>query len=543
MKVKAKAQGVVLMTCNWCIPALTQGSQIPGGGEIFSVRCTGSIRPDLIYRAFTRGAQGVLIIGCHEDECHFVTGNDVARNTVEHVKEVLRRANIDPRRVRLELPKNPKPEKLWRLVDEVRNIVAGLGPLKIESLPKESAKKEIRSLAQIVQKYGGSACFDCGKCTALCTVARQDETFSPRGMVHQAMLEPRKVTLGGRQLWQCRTCGRCSERCPQGVFFPQIIRALREEARTEGYKPQVLHGGVFDFLGTLSVSPVFRNVWQNWPPEDVETDENSDIGLYLGCLPFYDALFSKSFNVKPMDIANGAIRILNLMGIKPRLLPKLGCCGHDFYWTGRTNAFRKIAKVNSEKLKAEGINTLLTICPECAATFNLFYPKVYEGGMGNITVTHLLKYLGDRSQYLRFHRRRHRTRRVTFHDPCRLVRHLGVVDEPRKLLKNIPQVELREMPYSGRLAYCCGTAGWTGCDAASKTTQLGRLKFAKEIGAEVLLSACPKCYLHFNCARTDIPPDMEPVQIRDIFTFLAGSLLPLSEQAAAAAAKIEKAEV
>jgi Fe-S oxidoreductase len=104
-------------------------------------------------------------------------------------------------------------------------------------------------------------------------------------------------------------------------------------------------------------------------------------------------------------------------------------------------------------------------------------------------------------------------------------------------------VDFREMPYSGRLAYCCGTAGWTGCDAVSKITQLGRLKFAKEIGAEILLTACPKCNLHFNCARKDIPPDKEPVQVRDIFTFLAGSLLPLGEQAAAEAAKVEKAEV
>ncbi len=76
----------------------------------------------------------------------------------------------------------------------------------------------------------------------------------------------------------------------------------------------------------------------------------------------------------------------------------------------------------------------------------------------------------------------------------------------------------------------------------SKATQLGRLRFAKEIGAEILLSACPKCFLHFNCARADIPPDTEPVQVQDIFTFLAASLLPLKPDAAAEAAQAEKTE-
>ncbi|TET33724.1 MAG: hydrogenase iron-sulfur subunit [Planctomycetota bacterium] len=521
-----RAKGVVMMTCQWCIPELAEGSAIPGGGEIFSVACTGSIRPDLIYKAFERGAQGVLIIGCAENRCHFVNGNIIAQKTVDQVREVLKRANVDPRRVRLELPKNPKPERLWRLVDEVRSVVAELGPLKITPLPKEPEDKEKRTLSEIVQTFGGSACLDCGKCSALCTIAQQDDTYSPRLMVHQAMLEPREVTLGSHLLWQCRTCGRCSERCPQGVFFPRIIRALREVAFTEGHAPQVLHGGVFRFLATLAVSPVFQHTWTDWLPEDVELDPGSDVALYPGCLPFYDAIFSEDLNVKPMESAIGAIRILNLMGIKPRLVDDIGCCGHDLYWTGQAAAFAKVAQVNTDKLEASGIKTLVTVCPECTATFDLFYPRVYEGGTGAVEVVHLLKFMDDRSRQLRFHRRRHRVHKVTYHDPCRLVRHLGIVDEPRRLLERIPQVDFREMPYSGRLAYCCGTAGWTGCDAISKKTQLGRLRYAKEIGAEVMLTACPKCFLHFSCARSDMPAESEPVRLRNIFSFLAASLLP-----------------
>jgi Fe-S oxidoreductase/coenzyme F420-reducing hydrogenase delta subunit len=530
------AKGVVMITCQWCIPDLPEGSPVPGGGEVMSIRCTGAIRPDLIYDAFTRGAQGVLIIGCAEGECHYVKGNEVAKRTVMEVKDVFRRAFLDPRRIRLELVKNPTPAKLWPMVEDMRKVVRELGAMRIKVLPLEKPKN--RDVAEIIRMHGGGACLSCGKCTALCPVSATNENFSPRSLVNMAMLAPREEVLSNPAIWRCRACGRCAERCPEGVQFRRIIRALREEAWSEGYRPQPLHGDFVSFLSMLSISPVFKNTWgtwgkydadeselgRKWPPAGLQFDQNSPVAFYPGCLPFYETIFGKKLAVDPMEIATSAITILNNMGIKPRLIPELGCCGHDLYWTGRTGGFTEVAKVNVDKLEKSGIKTLITICPECASTFTKEYPKVLRAA--KVEVLHLLEYMSAHLSDLRFHKRRARNHVVTYHDPCRLVRHLDVIEQPRKILEQVPQVELREMPYAKELAFCCGTAGWTGCDASSKQVQMKHLADAKATGAEAILTACPKCFLHFNCARKDLGSAEEPVKIQDIFTFLAASILP-----------------
>ena len=103
-----------------------------------------------------------------------------------------------------------------------------------------------------------------------------------------------------------------------------------------------------------SISPVFKHTWggwphwqhgdEIWPPSDVEIDPTGDVGLYLGNLPFLDAIFGHRLNIKTMNIATSAIRILNLMGIRPRLMQEMGSSGHDLYWSGRTAASLRTAR-------------------------------------------------------------------------------------------------------------------------------------------------------------------------------------------------------
>jgi heterodisulfide reductase subunit D len=114
--------------------------------------------------------------------------------------------------------------------------------------------------------------------------------------------------------------------------------------------------------------------------------------------------------------------------------------------------------------------------------------------------------------------------RVTYQDPCRLGRHLGVYDAPRQVIQGLG-VELAEMPRHRENALCCGTNGWTHCGVANKQIQVDRLQEACATGADVLVTACLKCQIHFKCAMQDREfGDQLSIQIEDLATLVAQAL-------------------
>ena len=83
---------------------------------------------------------------------------------------------------------------------------------------------------------------------------------------------------------------------------------------------------------------------------------------------------------------------------------------------------------------------------------------------------------------------------MTYHDPCDLGRTCGIYEAPRRLLRAIPGVELREMKDNRELALCCG-GGDVEMAAPSLSAALARRRLAqaRETGAEVIVSACQQC--------------------------------------------------
>jgi Fe-S oxidoreductase len=106
---------------------------------------------------------------------------------------------------------------------------------------------------------------------------------------------------------------------------------------------------------------------------------------------------------------------------------------------------------------------------------------------------------------------------VTYHDPCRLGRRAGIYDAPRELIQLLPETHLIEMGRNRQNAVCCGTSGWMECSSCSKALQIERLEEALDTGGRTLITACPKCQIHLNCAKDNTDLD---VDIVDIYTFL-----------------------
>jgi heterodisulfide reductase subunit C len=91
---------------------------------------------------------------------------------------------------------------------------------------------------EIAQQPGGEnikVCFGCGVCTASCPVREIDETYNPRKIIRMAILGMRDAVLKSEFIWLCSTCYTCTERCPQGVKFTEVINALSNIASKEGY--------------------------------------------------------------------------------------------------------------------------------------------------------------------------------------------------------------------------------------------------------------------------------------------------------------------
>jgi len=106
-----------------------------------------------------------------------------------------------------------------------------------------------------------------------------------------------------------------------------------------------------------------------------------------------------------------------------------------------------------------------------------------------------------------------------------------VYDAPRRVIDALPGTGLVEMDRAGKDALCCGTSGFLNCDAASRKLQAQRLNSARDTGADALVTACPKCAIHFTCAQTAARRKGEPlppVRLMD-FTVLAASRLRAGE--------------
>ncbi len=369
-----------------------------------------------------------------------------------------------------------------------------------------------------VQDTKAYYCLECGICTGSCPVSRYYPEFSPRILVERALLGADDEMLAEREIWTCLTCGTCTARCPSTVDYNEFTRRTREEARARGFRGIDTHAGTVQALQALEAERSTRRDL-GWIAPDLKASRKGPLLFYTGCLPYFDVVF-KDLDVDTIGMANAVVRLLNACGRRPAVSADERCCGHDLYWTGDTETFRKLARSNLKMVKDTGAKMVVFACPECYAMFKLVYPR-YVGPLG-FEVTHITEFLAQHAAggKLSFGER---PSTVTYHDPCRLGRYLGVYDAPRELLAAVPELDVREMPRARAEAVCCGSSGWVGCTRINKSIQKERLKEAADTGAATLVTACPKCNIHLSCAAKDGDIDSD-IKIEYVATFLADAL-------------------
>ena len=360
-------------------------------------------------------------------------------------------------------------------------------------------------------------CMECGVCTGSCPVSRQIFTFSPRQMIKRSLVQARSELLQSHDLWACLSCARCSERCPVEIDFPEFIRQYREEARKVDNLPVESHHGVLQSISELQTRQIVQKRTA-WAAEAGQFAETGDIFYFVGCLPFFDVTF-RYLDVPSLDIARSVLKLLNRLGVEPVISNDERCCGHDALWSGNEALFLRLANANMEAIRRSGAKTVLFACPEGYQAFKTYYPQYF--GELPFEVLHITEYLMRELPAAGISLQPSGNGAVTFQDPCRLGRWLGMYDPPRELLQMVPDVNLREMERNRENALCCGTTAWMECSACSKGMQIERLQEALDTGANTLITACPKCQIHLTCAQSGTDLNLNVV---DLYKFLADRL-------------------
>ena len=522
---------VIVFCCNWCSYAGADLAgvsrfQYPSNVRIIRVNCSGRVEPSLVFKCFEGGIDGIMITGCHIGECHYGTGNEYTKQRAEMILELLGQIGIDKERFRLEWISASEGKQFSKLMNEFVSNLREKGPIQA---PKPYTLPEnLESISEIIDATGAYDCVECGKCTSLCPMAKIDPEFAPRLLVVKAQ-EGEGYNIGietDSDLWKCLTCEVCSRMCPYEVFFSDFVRRLRNVARASGNTPRHCQDGLLMRVANLKAANNDKiKVEPKWLTGELKIADKGDVYLFTGCYSLMDAIYS-NLNPELNNTVHAAVRLLNKAGVVPAVSKNEVCCGHDFIWSGDEEKGKELGEKNLNIIKETGAKTVVFLCPEGLMTFENEYTRFF--GEQELEFIHISEYLLDLIDdgKLNF---KDESITVTFHDPCRLGKYLGIYESPRELLENINGLNISEMEKSKDKGECCGQSLFLNCGKTHHQLQKLRLEEAKNTGASILITACPKCKIHFNCAlKTESIPKQElqkmQIPIDDLVMFMENYL-------------------
>jgi Fe-S oxidoreductase len=365
-------------------------------------------------------------------------------------------------------------------------------------------------VTDIVIAQGGKEleqCFQCGTCTAVCPWNIAGE-LGVRSLVHQAQLG--LTDFGDGAIWKCDGCRACAQACPRGLDIPKIIRSLRRvisEVGT-GSVPRSLRTAAANIAGIGNPLGEPRE-GRTMLAEEMNIGQytkGTDIMLFTCCYQSYDNRCSK--------VARSIINILKKANIDFAVLDgNISCCGESIRKTGKEALFADLAANNIKSLKKAGVRKVLVSSPHCFNTFKDEYPEFGA----SFEVIHLVRYLDELVTNGKIKFNKPIDKKVTYHDSCLLGRYQGIYDEPRRILKAIPGINLIEMTDNCANALCCGGGAgglWLESKKDERFAEL-RIRQAVDCGAQILAVSCPYCMTMFEDAALGLNA-ADSIEIKDV---------------------------
>jgi heterodisulfide reductase subunit D len=309
----------------------------------------------------------------------------------------------------------------------------------------------------------------------------------------------------------CTTCGMCDVSCKfiMAAERQDVIIALKEHIRDMGFASE-----------PKRENKSTQTTWTDGLKLKTLPVSKSDVLLFAGAGANHDPLHAATMR-KLAQLLQYSRVDFNILADEPE-------SGIDAFWTGQKEFFESQARQVVDQLDNSKAKIIVTLCGEDLGMLRAKYPRI--GHTPKAKVVHASEFLLQLIQKRKLHLVHAIPERVTYHDPCYLGRQSeppqfwqgeerqthgvmryfvppkpinygvnGVFDAPRQVLRSIPGLQFIEMYRIREYAYCCGGGGGVPDAhpnvAHSAATQ--RMDEARNVGAEVLVTACQHCRQNF----------------------------------------------
>jgi Fe-S oxidoreductase len=419
----------------------------------------------------------------------------------------------------------PKRTSLGALAPEdfEDETVENFGVGRIEELP----------WTHLVDAY---ACIMCNRCQDVCPAYVTGKELSPAALeVNKRIYLNRNLdelaqgqvselrlldfAISESAVWACTACGACVDICPVGnePMF-DILYIRRREVLMENAFPAELKSAYrgMERNGNPWNQPASeRLTWtEGLNVPTVDENPTPEILWWVGCAPAYDP--------RSRETARAFAKVLQAAGVNYAILGELeSCTGDSARRSGNEYLFYELAKGNIETLNEVAPPRIVTTCPHCMHTLGKEYPQ-YGGNYEVIHHTQLLAELtATKKIQVEYNGE---VDRITFHDPCYLGRHNGIIDAPRTAMAGLAGVEMVEMPRHAKGSFCCGAGGaqmWKEEEPGDAAVNQVRYQEAADTGATTVAVGCPFCLTML----TDASKQSErPLVVKDVVEILAERL-------------------
>ncbi len=392
-----------------------------------------------------------------------------------------------------------------------------------------------------------SRCNKCGFCQPVCPVFHLTGLERAVARGHNAHL--RDIIEGNltmteemkEPLFECLLCRACVSSCFPAVNTPENVVAGRHEYLRQLGQPSFMRFVFRQLLPDPSrlsryirLAAVAKNTGLSrvartlgvlkWIGKDLEKAED-----LLTRLPIYSLRRRVRLQTSPSgstiryrvayfvgcgidhalpEIGEATLRVLASSGCTVRVLDNV-CCGLPAYGHGDLDAARVLARKNLDLLFGFQADAIVTECASCSS-FLKDYPALLEGSRDVERARNFAARVVGFSQWLEkigFEPSSPGVSgKLTFHDPCHLIRYQNVKEQPRALLKKLPEVEFLEMREAD---YCCGAAGTYNIFHHDQSMRILERKMDNLVhsGADAIATECPGCYIQlaYGVRRRGLP--------------------------------------
>jgi Fe-S oxidoreductase len=373
-----------------------------------------------------------------------------------------------------------------------------------------------QTFAERFDLYG---CYQCGKCTGGCPVSLKSKLNIRRLMIEGILGKNLEHMTDREELWDCTTCKTCTIRCPRGLKPMDLVIGMRGILVEEGHIPKTLIEAMensYKHGNPWGKPKNKRTEWINELPDDLRIKDFSqgDRAEYLyfvGCTAASDPRIQQIARALVLNLHQAEVDF-GILGNEEQ------CCGNEIRRMGESGLFEELVEKNMERFESYQIQRVITGCPHGFNVLKNEYPE------GRFEVLHTTQLLAKRLEEGKLFLKREIKKVVTYHDPCFLGKQNNIFDDPRILLSAIPGITFKELDRSRERSLCCeGGGGRMWVESSSETGQrLGevRVNDAVEIGAEILVTACPLCVLTLEDA-VKTSGHEEKIRVMDVTELLA----------------------